>query len=253
MSALRLLIADDESNIRQGLLKLIDWPAIGYQVDGVFSDGQEVIDYLEKQEADVLLADIVMFKVSGLEAAAWIRENRPEMKVLLLTSYSEFRYAQQAVNLGVYHFFTKPVDPDHLKEIFSALSAQLRKDPPVSAEETPESEMDLLFSALDGFLKDHFRQGVTLESAARFVHLSSSYLSRLFKSKKGMNFSSYVFSLRISEACRLLTQTDLLIYEIAEKVGYRDVRHFMQVFRKETGRSPSSYRRFTQLHKEDKS
>ena len=244
MRKLRLLIADDEPDICHGLLTIIDWDRLGFEVAGVFSDGREILDFLKTDRADVLLADIVMNQVTGLEAAGWIRRNRPEMKVLLFTSYSEFQYAREAVNLGVYHFFSKPVEPEELTQTFSALAREMGLRDAGGAESTREEDVMQLLSALEAYVKEHLAEGVTLEDASRFAHFSPSYLSRLFKKARGLNFSDYIFQLQMEGARDRLLNTDLLIYEIARQVGFRDVRHFIKVFRKEYGRTPAAYRRY---------
>ena len=89
----KLIIADDEALARAGLYYLVDWNAIGYEVVGVFEDGKEILTYLEDKRADVVLADISMYQVTGLEVAGVIREKYPWMKVVLLSGYQEFEYA----------------------------------------------------------------------------------------------------------------------------------------------------------------
>ena len=120
----RVIIADDKPFIREGLLKRNDWNAWGYEVAGVFEDGSDVLKLLEKEKADVLLTDICMFEVSGLEVARVISEKYPWMKVVLLSGYREFEYAQQALRCGVYDYLLKPIDYARLKEIFIKLKKE---------------------------------------------------------------------------------------------------------------------------------
>ena len=94
----RLLIADDEPIIREGLMSGIDWEALGFVATASFASGNDIIEYLKNNPADVLLSDIVMRRGSGLDAAEWIASNRPRMCVVLFTGYSDFGMACRAVS-----------------------------------------------------------------------------------------------------------------------------------------------------------
>jgi len=94
------------------------------------------------------------------------------------------------------------------------------------------------------FLKENYSsQYLNMEEVAMKSFLSRSYFSRLFKDVTGQNFSEYLQNLRISEACILLKTTDKKITEIISDVGFKDVKHFNQLFKKITGKTPREYRK----------
>jgi two-component system response regulator YesN len=121
----RLIIADDEPIIREGLFRRINWASLGYEVAAVFEDGSNVLDFLKKQQVDVLLTDIRMYQVSGLQAAREIHVRYPWMKVILFSGYREFEYAQEARRCGVYEYILKPIDFAELKGILTQLKNDL--------------------------------------------------------------------------------------------------------------------------------
>lgn len=121
----KLIIADDEPMIRAGLYYRNDWKAMGYQVVALLEDGSDVMDFLEKERADVLLTDIRMYQVTGLEAAGMIREKYPWMKVVLLSGYREFEYAREAMRHHVYEYLLKPIDYENLRTIFQRIRKEL--------------------------------------------------------------------------------------------------------------------------------
>lgn len=121
----KLIIADDEALMRAGLYYRNDWNSIGFEVVAVLEDGSDVLEFLEEQRADVLLADISMYRVSGLEVAKVIREKYPWMKVVLLSVYQEFEYAREAVRCRVHEYLLKPVDYDKLKQVFEDIKLEL--------------------------------------------------------------------------------------------------------------------------------
>ncbi|MGI6065864.1 MAG: response regulator [Bacillota bacterium] len=93
------------------------------------------------------------------------------------------------------------------------------------------------------YVDENYHQELSLEDVARQVYLSPCYFSRLFKQVKGLSFSEYLTQVRMEEARRLLLHTDLLVSEIATRVGYRDARYFSQVFKKAEGSTPVNFRR----------
>lgn len=100
-----------------------------------------------------------------------------------------------------------------------------------------------LFDDILDYISRNYGQALKLENIAPLFGYNSSYLGKLFKQKTGENFNNYLDKLRISEATSLLKETDMRVYEIASKVGYRNVDYFHQKFKKQTGESPAEYRR----------
>ncbi len=121
----RVIIADDEPLIRAGLYYRNDWNAMGFEVAALLEDGSDVLKLLEKERADVLLTDICMFQVSGLEAAGQIREKYPWMKVVLLSGYREFEYAREAMRCHVYEYLLKPIDYEKLRNVFAQIKVEM--------------------------------------------------------------------------------------------------------------------------------
>jgi two-component system response regulator YesN len=117
----RLLIVDDEDEIREGLADIIDWRMLGYTVVQKLKDGKEVIDFLTHHDADVVLSDIKMTFVSGLEVAKYIHQYKPETKVVLLSGYKEFEMAQEAIQYHVAHYLLKPTNLDQVTATFRNL------------------------------------------------------------------------------------------------------------------------------------
>lgn len=121
----RVIIADDEHLIRAGLYYRNDWAAMGFEVAALLEDGSDVLKLLEEERVDVLLTDICMYQVSGLEAASTIREKYPWMKVILLSGYKEFEYAREAMRCNVYEYLLKPIDYEKLRSVFAKIKAEL--------------------------------------------------------------------------------------------------------------------------------
>lgn len=121
----KLVIVEDEDNIRHSLECFIPWDKIGFQVVATFSDGTDALDYLRDNPCDVVLTDILMSRMSGLEMIQHLHQIHPTLKVVILSGHSDFGYAQQAIRYQVAHYLVKPVDEDELIEVFQGLKSQL--------------------------------------------------------------------------------------------------------------------------------
>ena len=122
----KLLIADDEPIILKHLKNSIDWRNIGFEISGIFSDGEDVIDYLNSNKpCDVILSDIKMFKISGTELAKYVYENKPEIKVILFSGYRDFENAVEALKYNVENYLLKPLKTTELIAVFEDLKKKL--------------------------------------------------------------------------------------------------------------------------------
>ena len=118
----KIVIADDEPMIRKGLASSIPWGEMGFQVVAVCTDGQDVIDYLQEQEVDVVFTDVQMCQVDGLDVAKWIRQQGLQTKVVMISGY---KYIREAMRLNVRDYLLKPLDFAEVKKVFCKIKQEL--------------------------------------------------------------------------------------------------------------------------------
>ena len=123
----KLIIADDEPIILKTMEKRFDWQSMGYELMALCNDGDAVIDYVKKNPVDVVLTDIRMCKISGMEVAKFVHESFPNVKVVFLSGYQEFAYAKQGIQYNVFDYLLKPVKPQELQNTFISLREELEK------------------------------------------------------------------------------------------------------------------------------
>lgn len=116
-----MIIVDDERIIREGLKKYIQKLDCGFNVKEVFEDGKEAIEFLKENPVDLVITDICMTEVNGLEVAAFIKKNMPDTEVVILSGYRNFEYAQQAISYGVTRYLLKPVKNSEIVEILKSV------------------------------------------------------------------------------------------------------------------------------------
>ena len=121
----KLIIVDDEKAIRNGIKDYFDWESMNFEVVALFEDGKEALAYIEQEEVDVVLTDIEMAEVSGLELAKHINEAGLPQKVVIISGYKEFEYARQAVHYGVEYYLLKPIKMEEVTQVFTKISEDL--------------------------------------------------------------------------------------------------------------------------------
>ena len=136
----KLVIIDDEAMIRKGLCEFINWTALGFEVVASFEDGREAIEYLKQNKVNIVFTDIKMSEISGLEVARYIFENHVEAKVVIISGYKEFEYAQKAIEYGVEYYILKPSDFEEIDRVFSRIREELDKEARLKEELKKDKE-----------------------------------------------------------------------------------------------------------------
>lgn len=113
---LRLIIVDDEKIIRESIRSLIDWESLGIEVVGVCKNGLEAYDAILDSYPDIVLTDIKMPGLSGLELIEKLNDTRENIQFIILSGYSEFEYAKQAMRFGIRHYLLKPCNENQIIE-----------------------------------------------------------------------------------------------------------------------------------------
>lgn len=124
---MKILIVEDEDLLRKYLSGLEEWETIGCEVAGTACNGREAMNMMAVCKPDLVLTDIRMPVMDGLELAAKLRESRPELPIVLLSAYNDFEYAKQGIKLGVADFLTKPVNLQELFEVVGAIKNGARR------------------------------------------------------------------------------------------------------------------------------
>ena len=261
---IRLLIADDERMEREALADIVMRRFEHEVTVEMAENGRKAADTAVLWEADLILMDIEMPGMNGLDAARAVLEQRPECKVIFITAYSLFQYAHEAVHLGACDYLLKPVDPDELEASIRRAIRQIETErklealapvqpepeaptaPEAPAPAHPESENQqtaLVMAHVRRYLEDNYMFDISLDSVGEILHISPAYLSAQFKKYQKMNFLDCLTELRINAAKELLSDPFRSSAEVASMVGYEDASYFARAFKKRTGVTPTQYRK----------
>lgn len=128
MDKYTLLLVDDEEEVVQIIIKKMDWEALGFTVVGYASNGVKALEMVEEYQPDVVMTDIKMPYMDGIELTKRIKERYPETKILVFTGFDEFEYAREAVHIGVEEYILKPINAMELSEVFTQLRKKLEQE-----------------------------------------------------------------------------------------------------------------------------
>ncbi|MGN0775687.1 MAG: response regulator [Candidatus Ventricola sp.] len=377
---MKLLIVDDEPVIVRGLLKLLDYEALGFDTVLSADNSTDALALLRYERPVAMISDIAMPGLTGLELLRLIRDESIPVSVVFVSGYRSFDYAQEALSLGAKSYLLKPVDakalsreltqiaeshrvhavqarlqshirsiqdePRQAEEAFPTLPAQNRSfcfacfhlllgsdrsklssglmhfsaiskgeaffqdqgcisfpkddylcaviyetdeesctlraqrlceqcaslieeslsrpfdyvihDPLDHTQDIPSayqacvaqlnmpreplSAEDSVTDRIREYIAQHYGEDLTLEHMSEVFAMNANYFSSFFHQKFGVKYKDYLTRVRMTEAKRMLLQTDMMIYEISQRVGYSDIRYFSQTFAKHTGVRPKDYR-----------
>lgn len=241
---LEVLIADDEAIERRYLSSVFQKHPGQFHVAGEAQNGQEIIDLAMRTKPDIIIMDINMPMVNGLESANRIKQRFPETLILLNTAYAEFEFARKAVEYNLDAYLLKPAKEE---QILEAIKKCLRKrtPKPVSSASLTDSLTGTSANAVSivtDYINKNYQKPLTLQELSTLAHFSPSYLSKLFHQTKGMTIKAYMNQKRLENAEYLLKNSDLTIQEVSQHCGFSNVSHFNRVFKQHTGSPPLEFR-----------
>lgn len=266
----KVILIDDEEVIREGMKKIINWRELDCKIVGEAEDGNEGIEMIKKLQPDVILTDIRMPGIDGLELISKIKNLDISCKVVILTGFRNFEYAQEAVKHGVFRLLLKPTKTSEIytavKDALNELKSERAKKEELknlqekffasdvktldfakseTVKEPDAAKPKYLINKALAYINSNYMKDVNLKSIADELYISTWYLSKLLKKETGNNFIEILNKIRIEEAKRLLSEPKYKIYNIAAEIGFTDVPYFIRLFKKHTGMTPIEFRNKT--------
>lgn len=260
----KVLLADDEQIERMALAKrlhkhfgdsLVIWQA---------ADGNEAVRLCFKERCQIVIMDISMPELNGVEAAEQIRRLDEDCEIIFLTAYDEFSYAKRAIAIHALDYLLKPCEEEELTAVMEEAVGRIQKReqfeklhmeqemPEETGAEMPEPDLeeepdepDRLGQAAEKirrYIRKNYMKDISMQDAARMMNYSDAYFCKLFKQCFDQNFTAYLAHFRINEARRLLQDKNASVREVSMLVGYYDANYFAKVFKRIAGMNPSEYR-----------
>jgi len=250
----RILIADDEAIERIVLARKLK-RLLAEEAHEILQvqNGREALEVFQAEHPQILILDIRMPGMSGLEVAEQIRKESRDTVIIFLTAFDEFSYAKKAFSVRALDYLLKPCEES---ELFSVVEEAVR-----IVKETEGQQKDKELSASEGetehfgdseelrrqewirdFIESSYMRDLSIQEISGRMGYSEVYFCKLFKQYFGVSFVSYLTDFRIRKACAFLKETDQSVRRIGCLVGYEDSNYFTKVFRRIMGKTPTEYR-----------
>lgn len=225
-------------------------------------DGEDALKLMRSSHIDILLCDVKMPHMNGIDLAYHVRAANPECKIVFLSGYSDKEYLKSAISLKAESYIEKPINLAEITKVMSDVVSQLK-------HENTEKQKDVLLMVLEKeqyhdienikqhlndtkisnairfILRNYSNSELSVKMVADYVDLSQNYLSTLFKKNTQSTINDFIIQVRIEKAKQLLKTTDLRLYEIAEKVGLTDPNYMSALFKRCCGQTPMQYRQMS--------
>ncbi len=247
---LKVLVVEDEEMIRKGIVLAVDWAALDCVVVGEAANGLQALETVERYAPSLIITDLKMPVMDGLEMLRQLRERGNNAFVIILTAYDSFAYAQTALRLGAVDFLLKPFHDGELEQAVTRLKQRMdragqggEKGPaPLPLPELKKGDKSKYVLEAMAYIGEHYHEpNIGVAAIAQHLGISEGHLSHTFKKETDYTLLNYLTRYRIHRAMELLRDCRLKVYEVAEQVGYRDIAYFSATFKKLVGMSPSEY------------
>lgn len=257
---LKVIIVDDEALIINLIKMKVDWEKLGMEVVAQYSNSVEAYEALDIKKPDIILTDICMPNMSGIELARQSMKILPDVKVIIITGYDEFEFALDSIKIGVADYILKPINSTALMDALERTKKKIQKENPSTinakaglntneSKNLQDNELDeigrknLLKEIIAYIDKNISNQDLNVNMVAQEFCFSTGHFCRLFKSTMRKTFGEYLSDIRYAKAKDYLYSSDLKCYEIGEKIGITDAHYLSIWFKKKSGISISKYRK----------
>lgn len=251
---LKLILADDEKVIRETISSLIDWNSLGIELAATCENGPETLQAMLDIKPDIVMTDIKMPGMSGLDLIGRICTGTDlTVEFILLSGYADFEYAKQAIVYKVSNYLLKPCNENQIMEAMKKASGEIRRrkkikelvpDAVICENGSRHQYKEYINQILD-YVDVHFADpDLSLKwIAGNVLYMNVDYLSREFLRQTGQKFTDYLTNLRIAKAKVLLKSAqNEKVYTIADQVGFsNNPQYFIQLFKNATGMTPKAW------------
>ncbi len=248
-----VVICEDEDIIRKGLMYSFDFSSLNLVVVSDFDNPLSCLEYLKTHKVDIIITDIKMPLISGLEMINQI-PNRKNYEFIILSGYSDFEYAKKAITFGVTEYLVKPLDHNLLKVSLTKAISNLDDKKLINNAKFQAKNISKVYQEINSedeflheiinFIKNNYMNKIKLDDVADKLNYSVSSIKNKLK-QNDITFNTTLNSYRIYKAINLISLNKYPIYQIAEMVGFNDYKYFCSKFKSYTGYS------VTQLIKEN--
>ena len=247
---LLIYLVDDEILIAESLANLLRKKLEASVVVRFFTDPEDLMAAFRTQPCELLISDIRMPGMTGLDMLRRLHETASDFEVIFLTGYDLFEYAYESIQENAFGYLLKNESDDRVLELVrkaldkiqSRRRFQTLLPLPGAWAESEGPRPKRITGQVKEYVLEHMGDDLSAGVIADIVGYSEAHLSRLFKESEGITLHSFIQQIRIDRACHMLRDTNEKIYRIGEVCGYRNTAYFIRVFRSAMGITPQEFR-----------
>lgn len=245
---MRILIVEDEPRAARGLRNLLEEEDETIEILGIAADGKEALDQIRLHVPDVVITDIRMPGMDGMELIRSIRAQNFSCRIVIVSAYEEFDIAREALSLGVTDYLVKPIVKDDIRRLLDKLQNRKHRWEQDSdlIERYPKAQ-PLVRHALK-IIEESYQTRLMQRDVAEALGVTAEYFSYLFTKCIGVNFAKFLRSYRIEKAKEFLINGEASRDNVFEKVGFSDNKYFQKCFKEETGMGVGEYLERSNYH-----
>jgi two-component system response regulator YesN len=245
----KVMIIDDERSFRNLLRNIIQKENLGVEVAGEAAGSIEAINTIDVIKPDIAFVDIRMPFMDGIEFSKIAINRYPDLKIIVLSAFSDFEYARKCIGIGVCEYLLKPVSSEDIRKTLLKVIKEI--DSKKSSEEKTLMEDDCQIvhkndtvSKIKKYIEENYVQpDLNVASIAQTFGFNASYLSRLFKTETDINLIDYINECRMKKAIEY-AKKGTLMYITAKNVGIPDPNYFGKCFKKYTNKNYSEFKKY---------
>lgn len=229
------ILVDDDVWALKDIRAVLPFHQLGFTIKAEFTSAEEALRSVSSLKPDLIVSDVCLGGMNGLELIAQCRNNGFCGECIIISGYSEFEYAQKAIEQDVCAYLIKPLNLAKGREALSKAYQRLEGNSSFSAELST-------FDQILEYIRLHYQEKLSLDEVAEAFFINRTYLSELFSTHCQKTFVQYKNEVRIEHARLLLKNSKLPISEIASQCGFDNCSYFALVFKQFTGLSPVQFR-----------
>lgn len=242
----KVVIVDDEIWILKGIEKTFDFESFGFEVSLATTKPDEALDYILKNDVDVVFADVKMPVMTGLELITYVKEGGKDPLFVIISGYDNYDYMRQAIKNKVFDYCLKPIVRSDADEVLKRLRKHFDEtkavEIPKETNDTKNAIDNKNFLKLIDYIDEHYGEKLMLKDLAGKFFFNPNYLCMLFNKYFGKTYSQYLLCLRLEKARKLLKEENMSTYEVASSVGFNNYSYFNKKYFQYWGETPANSR-----------
>ena len=245
----KVMIIDDERSFRNLLRNIIQKENLGVEVAGEAAGSIEAINTIDVIKPDIAFVDIRMPFMDGIEFSKIAIKRYPDLKIIVLSAFSDFEYARECIGIGVCEYLLKPVGSEEIrKTLLKVINyIELKKTSEEKLLKDDDYQMvhknDTVCKIKKYIEENYVQPDLNVASIAQIFGFNASYLSRLFKAETDINLIDYINECRMKKAIEY-AKKGTLMYITAKNVGIPDPNYFGKCFKKYTNKNYSEFKKY---------